>query len=76
MNVAAGPWGHLPKRIHHGRVGSRVGALEAGVPIRGRNDAGPLGGMLLHAHVRLVRGIALRNGLKQNKDSVTGGLLL
>lgn len=71
VNVTAGPRGHLPQRVHHGRVGPRVGALEALVPVGGRNDAAALGGMLLHAHVRLVRGVALRNVLKQDKDIIS-----
>ena len=60
VNVTTGPLLHLPKRIHHSRVGSRMGALEVLVPIGGRTYTTTLGWMRLHPHVWSIRGIALR----------------
>lgn len=60
MNVTTGPLLHLPKRIHHSRVGSRMSALEVLVPVGGRNYTTTLGRMLLHPHVGSKSGIALR----------------
>lgn len=51
VNVTTGPLLHLPKRIHHSRVGSRMGALEVLVPIGGRTYTTTLGWMRLHPHV-------------------------
>lgn len=51
VNVTTGPLLHLPQRIHHSWVTSRMGALKVLVPVGGRNYTTTLGQMRLHPHV-------------------------
>lgn len=71
MNVAAGPLLDLSQRVHHAWVGTRVGALEALVPVGGIDYTGALGGVLLHSHVGAICGIALGYVLKKQRQETT-----
>ncbi len=73
MDVATRPLLHLPKRVHHAWVCTRMPPLEALVPVRGRNYSTGLRGVWLHPHVWSIRGIALGNILKRETWAVISG---
>lgn len=73
MDVATRPLLHLPRKVHHARVCTRMSPLEALVPIRGRNYSTGLRGVWLHPHVWRIRGIALGNILKRETWDVISG---
>lgn len=73
VHVAAGPLLYLPEGVHHGGVAGGVRALEVLVGVGGRDYSAGLGGVRLHSHVRAVRGVALREAIRERERESRNG---